>query len=190
MRYIILLAIPFFLTGCETFFGKKAKEPLTGERQRVLITSENITPAPEVAHIYVGLPEAIHNQEWSMAGGNARHAMLPSIINANIKKVWEHSVGAGNGSSFQLFNSSIGFLSNSSYRLLNGPIAAEGKVFTIDAEGSVIATDLKTGEEVWQTLRLHIERRRRLREVSLLAHRRPSARPYRRPGAQNCRYKL
>jgi outer membrane protein assembly factor BamB len=45
----------------------------------------------------------------------------------------------------------MGFLSNSSYRLLNGPIAAEGKIFTIDAEGTVLATTLKTGEEVWQT---------------------------------------
>jgi outer membrane protein assembly factor BamB len=151
MRYMILLVIPLFLTGCETFFGKKAKEPLTGERQRVLITSENITPASEVAHLYVGLPEAVHNQEWSMSGGNACHAMLPGLINAKIEKAWERSIGAGNGSSFQLFNSSMGFLSNSSYRLLNGPIAAEGKIFTIDAEGTVLATTLKTGEEVWQT---------------------------------------
>lgn len=151
MHYVILLAIPLFLMGCETMFGKKTKEPLTGERQRVLMMSEEIIPDAGVGHIYVGLPDAVHHQEWSMASGNARHAMLPGIMNTEIKKVWERNVGAGNGNLFHLFNNSGGFLSHSPCRLLNGPVAAEGKVFTIDAEGTVVATALKTGEELWRS---------------------------------------
>ncbi len=158
MRYLVLFTFLLIsLTGCETFFGKKTKDPLPGKRRQVLLISEEVRPDPQVSHLYVALPDAVNHHEWPMVGGNARHAMSPGLIGTKIQKVWQHDVGAGHGNSFRLLSSD--FLSQNSQRLLNGPIAVQGCIYTVDAEGRVIATDLKSGEQKWQTETIPVDER-------------------------------
>ena len=150
MNYLFFsITLLTVLTGCQTFFGKKAKDPLPGKREQVLLYKEDVTPDKSASHLYVGLPEAVDHHAWPMGGGNARHVMEPGILKTKIQQVWQHDVGAGNGNSFRLLGSN--FLSRNAQRLLNGPIAVQGVVYTIDAEGTVIATSLKSGAELWQT---------------------------------------
>lgn len=70
-----------------------------------------------------------------MAGCNATHAVSPLQLGQNPERVWSRSIGHG---------------SDSDARLLNGPIAAEGKVFTVDTRGIVTAVDLKSGATLWE----------------------------------------
>ncbi|MGI4852310.1 MAG: PQQ-binding-like beta-propeller repeat protein [Janthinobacterium lividum] len=146
--FLLIILLPL-LAGCETFFGKKHKDPLPGERIQVLLQKEDTTPDKAVGGLYVGLPNAVDHQAWTMGGGNARHVMEPGVLQTKIQQLWQHDVGAGNGNSFRLLGS--GFLSKNAQRLLNGPIAAQNVVYTIDAEGTVTATSLKSGEKIWQT---------------------------------------
>ena len=157
MHYLFLMILLPFLAGCETFFGKKAKDPLPGQRQQVLLHKEDTRPDSKISHLYVGLPDAVDHHAWSMTGGNARHVMGPGLLSTKIQKAWETDVGAGNGNSFRLLGSD--FLSQNAQRLLNGPIAVQGQVYTIDAEGTVTATALKSGQILWQTETIPSEER-------------------------------
>ena len=132
------------LSGCETLFGQKAKDRLSGERQQVLLTFEDIKVDPQVSHVYVGLPDAINHHSWEMSGGNARHSMPPGLLNSKIQQVWHRDIGTGLGGFYNVFD-------GRSFRLLNGPVSADNRVFTVDAEGTVSATHLQTGQELWRT---------------------------------------
>ncbi|MBN9343641.1 MAG: hypothetical protein BGO76_07990 [Caedibacter sp. 38-128] len=133
-KYIVLTAL--LLDGCETFLGKKDKIPLEGTREAVLLSTEeyNLDDSLKNHSVKLDAPEA--NQAWPMAGGNARHVMPPLLLNSDFKLVWQQDVGQG---------------SSSEHRLLNGPIAAENHVYTIDSIGLVSAINLTNGEKEWET---------------------------------------
>jgi outer membrane protein assembly factor BamB len=118
--------------GC----SKDKKEPLQGERETIFIEDEDLQPDLDIASTSISLPTGVVNTEWAMASGSPHHAMPPLILSHNLQHAWIRSVGKG---------------STSTARLLNGPIAAEGKVFTVDTQGLVTAVNLKNGEVLWQT---------------------------------------
>ena len=143
-RSLIFLVFCFALVGCD----KKNKVPLAGHREQVFMSEEQILPDQNLKGTVVHLPSPVNHPEWTMAHGNPAHLVKPGMLNPDLKKIWDAQVGTA-GSFFGL--GSGRFLQNASTHLLNGPISADGKVFTIDAHGLVIATNLKTGEQVWAT---------------------------------------
>lgn len=128
--YFLVLGVTLILTGCD----KKKKEPILGEREAVFVGDDPLKADAPTKITTLDLPSPIKNKEWSMASGDPTHALDPVFLGKKVEKVWSRSIGRG---------------SDSSARLLNGPVAAEGKVFTVDTEGFVTATDLKTGDKVW-----------------------------------------
>lgn len=130
-RYLIL-AICIIAAGC----SKDKKEPLQGERETIFLEDDDLQPDQEVASNSISLPTAVINKEWAMASGSANHTMPPLMVSHKLQRAWTRSVGKG---------------STSAARLLNGPIAAEGRVFTVDTQGLVTAVNLKTGEVIWKT---------------------------------------
>ena len=131
--YII---IAFFLLGaCETWFGEQEAAPLPGKRISVLLHEKTLVPDPEAATEEILLPPPSVNPDWPQAGGYANHAMHHTEVAADIRRVWTADIGAG---------------SDDSDRIMASPIAAQGRVFTMDAETVVSAFDAETGRRLWE----------------------------------------
>lgn len=127
-----VLALCLAAAGC----SKDKKEPLQGERETIFIEDDALEADAEVTSRSIHLSSGVVNQEWTMASGSAHHTMPPLALGENLQPAWTRSVGKG---------------STSTARLLNGPIAAEGKVFTVDTQGLVTALNLATGQVLWET---------------------------------------
>ena len=134
-NFIIIFAA-LALSGCETFMGKKEKIPLEGHREAVLLSSEEYSLDDSLKNHIMKLETSEVNQTWAMAGGNAHHVMRPLLLNPDFKLIWEKDIGQG---------------SSSEHRLLNGPIAVENNVYTIDSIGLISSINLTNGEKVWET---------------------------------------
>jgi outer membrane protein assembly factor BamB len=123
--------MPILIAGC----NKEKKVVLQGERETIFLEELELKADVEESAVMVQLPTAIQNKEWPMASGSATHAMPPLTLSENLQEVWSRRVGKGSGSNA---------------RLLNGPISAERKVFTVDTNGLITAVDLRTGDIVWE----------------------------------------
>ena len=128
------------LSGCGSLsairnpFAEEEKR-LPGERVSVItdpgqFNSEQITPRA------VFLPPARANAGWTQPGGDAANNLGHLAMNGALRKAW--SVDAGTGSS-------------SSGRLSAVPIVAGGRVYTLDAAGTVSAFSASSGAKAWST---------------------------------------
>ena len=123
------------LAGCETWLGGQEEPPLPGERQSVLLLDERIVADPRIAELSVTLPAPQRNAGWPQAGGNAAHAMQHLELGDGIRQRWRADIGAG---------------SSGAARILTPPIVAEGKVYTVDAEGTISAFAADDGDLLWR----------------------------------------
>jgi outer membrane protein assembly factor BamB len=134
-RIVIALALAGLLGGCGIVGGnRRPTTPTVGARQPVLATQAQIEPDPLLAAIPVTVPEPVANSEWAQSGGNAAKSMGHVALGDAPTRVW--SVSIGNGNSFRT-------------RLVAEPVAAEGRVYTIDTLARVRAFDIRTGAELW-----------------------------------------
>lgn len=136
-----LLALPLLISGCDTltgpggWFGDKVKPPLPGERISILAHDKSLTPDPRAADTEILLPRPTPNKSWPQAGGYANHAMHHVQIADNISEAWDVNIGQG--------NSKVD-------RLNASPVAADGKVFAMDADHQVTAYNAEDGDEIWE----------------------------------------
>lgn len=115
---------------------KKAEEKLPGERIAV-ITDENADAVdPTAAAKPIALPPTVANASWEEPGGNAANSPGHLALGASVNKVWKASAGTG---------------SSSRGRLSAVPLVADGKVFTLDAGGTVSAFSAASGAKLWAT---------------------------------------
>jgi outer membrane protein assembly factor BamB len=135
-RLITVFVAASLLGGCGTFDKKKKTTPTLGERISVLSSEAKIEVDPALAGVPVTLPAADVNGEWTQSGGSASKSMGHLALAAAPAQIWRASIGAGT--------------SNKS-ALASAPVAAGGKVFTIDTQATVRAFDATTGRSVWQT---------------------------------------
>jgi outer membrane protein assembly factor BamB len=116
-------------------FAKK-EEKLPGERVAV-ITDQSLEPSdPALAAKPIALPPAVANADWSDPGGAPSNSLGHLAISERVNKTWRVDIGTG---------------SSSSGRLSAIPIVADGKVFTLDAGGTVSAFSAAGGSRVWST---------------------------------------
>jgi outer membrane protein assembly factor BamB len=114
-------------------FAKK-EVPLPGERIAV-ITDPSLTDIdPSEAGRPVQLPPAQANASWSQPGGIPSNNLGHLALNDGVRKVWSADAGTG---------------SSSSGRLSAVPLVADGKVFTLDAAGTVSAFSAASGGKIW-----------------------------------------
>jgi outer membrane protein assembly factor BamB len=107
----------------------KEKPPLPGERIAVITDPGQLNPS-QVTPRPVSLPPAKANASWSQPGGTPANNLGHLALSGSLQKVW--SADAGRGSS-------------SSGRLSAVPLVAGGKVYTLDAGGSVTAFAAASG---------------------------------------------
>lgn len=123
------------LTGCSIFKGKDPKTtPTIGERRPVLGFEDPVLVDPALAGLPVTLPAAAANADWTQSGGSASkslgHLALPGTLTP-------------------AFNVSIGRGSSKVERLGAPPVVADGRIYTVDVEGTVRAFNAATGASVW-----------------------------------------
>lgn len=136
-RVTILLLSASLLAGCSTVggvFKKKEKITVPGERVAVLVNEADIDIDPATAALPMSLPEAVVNDSWAQSGGNARKSVGHVALGQSLGVAWTVSIGKG---------------SDKSGRLGGGPVVADGKVFTMDTQGTVRAFDTRNGGQLW-----------------------------------------
>jgi outer membrane protein assembly factor BamB len=136
-RVTLLLLTASLLAGCSTvggIFKKKDKVTVPGERVAVLVNEADIDIDPDTASLPMSLPAAVVNDSWAQSGGNARKSVGHVGLGQSLGVAWTVSIGKG---------------SDKDGRLGGGPVVADGKVFTMDTQGSVRAFDARNGGQIW-----------------------------------------
>lgn len=112
----------------------KDEEKLPGERVAV-ITDPNVALAdPAELGRPIVIPSAQANASWSQPGGSPSNNLGHLALSEQVRKVWSADAGTG---------------SSSSGRLSAVPLVADGKVYTLDAGGTVSAFSSASGAKLW-----------------------------------------
>jgi outer membrane protein assembly factor BamB len=144
----VLVAVALSLGGCggtesvkslgniiKNPFAKK-EVPLPGERIPVITDPTLVSIDPTEATKPLKLPAPQTNASWTEPGGSPSNNLGHLSLNDRLRKVWKADAGTG---------------SSSSGRLSAVPLVADGKVFTLDAAGTVSAFSSASGGKIWGT---------------------------------------
>ncbi len=134
-RALCATAFLIALSGCDTFLGNKEDPPLPGTRIPILVEESSLSADSGSAGQELLLPPPTDNPTWPQAGGIASHAMHHIAVGGTLGPVWRASIGAGN---------------DDEERIMTQPVAAAGRVFTMDAETVVSAFDQRNGKLLWR----------------------------------------
>ncbi|MGE3623838.1 MAG: PQQ-binding-like beta-propeller repeat protein [Bdellovibrionales bacterium] len=128
---VILTAI--VLAGCDS--GSSKGSTTKGKRIAILEQNRKIEADGDLKNVKPVLPPIDVIRIWPQAGYNASHATPNAAIELRPKEIWTSSIGEG---------------SDSDYKLLAMPVAANGMLFTMDSRGLVRAFDAATGDRKWE----------------------------------------
>ena len=132
----LLLAFALLLPGCSTgWFGGSEAPPLPGDRVPVMLLEREVTADPGLASLPIQLPPPERNAAWPQSGGLPSHAFHHLAADDDLQLAWSASIGTGSAGSGQL---------------LARPVVAEGRVFTMDADGTISAFDAQSGSLAWR----------------------------------------
>jgi outer membrane protein assembly factor BamB len=136
-RFAAPLLLALLLAACsgEGWYGEESAPPLPGERISVLLLERELTADPNLAGLPVRLPRPQANRDWPQSGGLPTHAMQHLAAADALQLAWSAGVGAGSAGSSQL---------------LAEPLVADGRVYAMDAAGSVAAFNAESGVELWR----------------------------------------
>lgn len=111
------------------------KPPLKGDRISVLQMQNLLTVDQAAQAIPVAFPAPVANMAWPQAGGNAIHAPYRVALGSKLNRAWSTSIGDG---------------SKKDRKLITAPIVADGRVYTSDTDGEVVAIDANKGGKLWK----------------------------------------
>ncbi len=114
---------------------KEKQAPLPGKRIPVMATTEKIPGELAAADKPIALPPPRANETWAQPGGEASNAPGHLALGASPKQSWSADAGAG---------------SSKSGRLTASPVVYGGRIYTLDAEGTISAFGLSGGSAVWR----------------------------------------
>jgi len=138
-KFALILMSASLIAGCGGggplgVFKKKDKITVPGERVAVLVNEADIEIDPATATLPMSLPPAEANDSWAQSGGNARKSVGHAALGSALGVAWTVSIGEG---------------SSTKARLGGGPVVADGRVYTIDTNGTVRAFDERNGGQIW-----------------------------------------
>ena len=137
----IALGATLSLASCSSFpsfGGNKAKEKSAEDkagRITMVLTDEAVKPNPELADVAIELPEPQVIKAWTEAGSNATKVVGNVAAGADLKIAWKADVGAK---------------SDKKSAITTPPVTNETTVFTLDANQTVVASNLSNGKSVWK----------------------------------------
>ncbi|GAB4526682.1 MAG: PQQ-like beta-propeller repeat protein [Amphiplicatus sp.] len=124
--------------------------PEEDERISILALEQTLEPDPRLAGVVVETPPSYRNVSWPQPGGEADHTLHHLGGDLALEVVWRADIGAAGERA----------------RLTSPPVAADGRLFVIDAAARVSALDLETGERLWRAeLAPKLKERFRIREI-------------------------
>lgn len=135
-KMALVIAAGLAAGGCSIFNKSTPKTPVVGERIDVLASESDVAVDPATAALPMSLPAPVANAEWAQSGGNASKSMGHVALGDTISQAFVVPVGQG---------------SSLTEKLGSAPVVADGRVFTIDVQATVRASDARTGAEVWRT---------------------------------------
>lgn len=133
------------LSGCSTIsrlnpFDRNDDGPseTAGEGQRISIipADQLLEPAEALKGVDFALPVPTRVESWPLPGGTPEQSVGAVDAGANLQVVWRKGFGQG--------------IKRGRY-VTAPPVAADGKVFAMDADGRVVALDARTGSQLWRT---------------------------------------
>jgi outer membrane protein assembly factor BamB len=130
---IVGLVLLLMLVGCggpDNPIGSTT----TGTRIAILEQTHTIEPDKDLENPKPNLSAIAVVKFWPQAGYDAAHMMPNAALDAHPKEIWRADIGNG---------------SDSDFKLLARPVAGDGMVFTMDAQGAITAFDAKTGDKKW-----------------------------------------
>jgi outer membrane protein assembly factor BamB len=139
-RRAALMGAAGLLSACQatddlanSIFGD-SKPPIPGDRRSVLSTDRplEVDAGPRVA---VTLPPPVARADWPQVGGGLGHAPGNPALGSPLAEAWRASVGAS---------------SNYRRRMVAQPVSDGTSIFTVDAEGVVMATEAASGRRAWR----------------------------------------
>ncbi|WP_444455724.1 outer membrane protein assembly factor BamB family protein [Rhodobacter capsulatus] len=128
---IAVLGVAMVLAACEK------EVHLEGERldPRAVLDGATV-PGPVVNESKpVSLPRVVGNADWPQRAGGASHSLINASLGAGQTLVW--SAPVGEGQSYR-------------YRIAAAPVAAGGRIFTLDSRARLTATGTN-GATLWAT---------------------------------------
>lgn len=138
LRVVIAITCAFSLGACGWFGGdnkpKQGYDDEGRERISILTSTQTLDADSSIRDLSIVLPQPFRNMNWALPGGNAAHSIQHLEISDTLSLAWRLNIGRGNGK-YQ--------------RVIGGPVAANGRVFTLDVEGDVFAVSLATGKLLW-----------------------------------------
>lgn len=103
--------------------------PLPGERRSVFADTEATSGA-----VSIGAEVAL--TDWAQPGGNPSNNPGHVSASASLTRAWSSSIGTGSGND---------------RRLSAAPVVQGGIIFTLDAEGGVVASAASNGGRIWRS---------------------------------------
>jgi outer membrane protein assembly factor BamB len=114
---------------------KEKQTPLPGKRIPVMPAAEKVPGELADAAAPIALPEPRSNETWSQPGGDANNAPGHLALAGAPHQAWSADAGTG---------------SSKSGRVTASPIVFDGRIYTLDADGTVSAFSLGGGSAVWR----------------------------------------
>ncbi|GAB5446173.1 PQQ-like beta-propeller repeat protein [Gymnodinialimonas sp.] len=126
----VALAATLFLVGCDR------ETILPGERLSVDAVLNGGTGVEVTADAprAISLPNPVRLSSWDQRGYNALNRTPHAALGTALTQVWTAQIGQGN---------------TRRHRISADPVAADGRVFTLDSRAGVVATSLTSGEALW-----------------------------------------
>ena len=122
------------LSGCSDWFGDSEAARIPGERLAVLEDRGQLAPDPEIANLAFVLPSQALDT-WPQEGGSPTHDPQRLAGSGALNVAWSTDIGSG---------------SDSESRLLVQPVVGDGRIYTLDTEGTLTALGT-SGGTLWET---------------------------------------
>jgi outer membrane protein assembly factor BamB len=106
-----------------------------GKRIPVLTFDQSVETSSTLAGIGFQIPDPQPVTAWPLPGGTTQQAMDNVLAAPDFKVLWRRDVGDG---------------SSRARQVEAPPVAVDGKIFTMDGQARITATDDKTGARVWR----------------------------------------
>ena len=110
---------------------KEKQQPLPGRRVAIVETTESIANNLAEADHPFTLPPQRSNDSWAQPGGESNNAPGHLALSGNLHQAWTGDAGEG---------------SSKSARVMASPIVFDGRVYTLDAGGTVTGFGLSGGK--------------------------------------------
>ena len=130
---LLMLSAAFLLSACGDP-DNKIGSTVKGTRVAIMPSVKTLEADKDLHDQKPHLADVNYNYSWPEAGFDTSHILPNAEMSQKPKILWRSSLGEG---------------SDSDFKLLARPVVADGRVFTIDAQGDVRAFDTKTGDRLW-----------------------------------------